>query len=47
MGEDLRKVRVRLGLSVESMDELFRGYDMSYVPHVPDWGNDVGLEVIE
>lgn len=32
---------------VEPMDVLFSGYDMSYDPHVPDWGNDVGLEVIE
>ena len=30
----------------QSMDELFHGYEGSYVPHEADWGDDVGSEVI-
>ena len=31
---------------IKSMDELFRGYEGSYTPHEPDWGDDVGSEVV-
>jgi antitoxin MazE len=29
-----------------SMDELFDGYEGSYVPTEGDWGEDVGAEVV-
>lgn len=31
---------------IQSMDELFAGYDGSYVPHEADWGDDLGAEVV-
>jgi hypothetical protein len=30
----------------QPMDELFCGYEGSYVPRETDWGDDVGSEVI-
>lgn len=29
-----------------SMDELFEGYEGTYVPHDGNWGDDVGAEVL-
>ena len=29
-----------------SMDSLFEGYEGDYIPHEPDWGDDVGSEVV-
>ena len=29
-----------------SMDDLFAGYSGDYVPAEPDWGEDVGAEVV-
>lgn len=31
---------------MRSMDDLFQGYEGSYVPHEPIWGDDVGKEVV-
>ena len=31
---------------IKTMDDLFRGYEGSYVPHEADWGEDMGSEVI-
>lgn len=31
---------------IQYMDDLFEGYDGTYVPHEPDWGEDVGSEVV-
>ncbi len=31
---------------LQSMDQLFAGYEGDYVPQEPDWGEDVGHEVV-
>ena len=31
---------------LQAMDDLFKGYDGSYVPQEADWGDDVGSEVV-
>lgn len=31
---------------MQTMDELFKGYEGDYRPHELDWGEDVGAEVV-
>lgn len=31
---------------IQHMDELFEDYSGPYIPHEPDWGGDVGSEVV-